>query len=264
MVRTLTSLLIFTVVLAGCDSNSRNKNLQGPSVSFSDSLIVDSLMNYCYHFGYYNKGTLPVQGTAFYVTCNFKVYLFSALHNFTGTDPETGELIRGLSNRPFHIWVWQSFNDRKDWWANYDLYRNKNALFIGGSKDANEKHYDICAYKLNDSTPYPKYILDYNNKKWASEDISVGDTVFYCAYPLIGNQQSKIPRMYIGRIKTTPSSNIVYITSEIFGRPGSSGAPVFKLSDHKLSLVGLIARGNSSENIVYITPFKEGFAFLGL
>ncbi len=70
--------------------------------------------------------------------------------------------------------------------------------------------------------------------------------------------------MFIGKIKATPSSKNLFITSDIFSRPGSSGAAVFKLSNHRVSLVGVIARGNSLENIVYITPFKEGFDFLRL
>jgi hypothetical protein len=194
---------------------------------------------------------------------NTQVYLFSALHNLTGVDPETGKLIKDLSNRPDDIWVWQSFNDRPDWWMNYKLYKNQNVLFIGGSKDATSNIYDIGAYNVNDSASKPKYILDYDTT-WASEDISIGDTIFYFAYPLIGNQQSKIPRLFIGKIKTTPSPKNLFITSDIFSRPGSSGAPVFRLSHHKSYLVGVIARGNPTENIVYITPFKEGFTILKL
>ena len=267
MLRNLTSILIIFLIFASCNNKSEiaenYKDLPTTSVAYSDSLIIDSLMNYCYHLSYYNKGNYPVQGVAFFLRYNAQVYLFSALHNFTGVDPETGKLIKGLSNSPNEIWVWQSFNDRADCWMSYKLYKNQNILFIGGHNDETGNIYDIGALNANDSTSEPKYMLDYDNK-WPSEDITIGDTIFYCAYPLVGNQQSKIPRMFVGKIKTIPSPKNFFITSDIFSRPGSSGAPVFKLSNHKSSLVGVIARGNPSENIVYITPFKKGFTFLKL
>ena len=267
MVRNMTFILVISIIFSYCDNNfgikETKENLQNTSVSKADSLIIDSLMNYCYHLAYGIKGNLPVLGTAFFLRYNSKVYLLSALHNFTGIDPETGILIKGLSNSPKDLWIWQSFYDRADWFKNYKLYYNKDTLFTRVHKNTNKDSYDLGASNINDSIQMPNYILDFD-KKSNAEYINIGDTLFYCTYPLKGNQQSETPRMFIGKIKATPTRDNLYITSDVFSRPGSSGAAVFKLSNHKASLIGVIARGNSDENIVYITPFKEAFTLLKL
>jgi hypothetical protein len=259
-VRNLTFILILFVILSSCSDETveNNDQFQNTAVSKADSIVIDSLTEYCYHTAYGLPGNLPVQGMAFFLRYNSKVFLFSALHNFTGIDPETGILLKGLPASPNDIWVWQSYYDRADWYKKYTLNNGHNSFIVEGRKDEGSKSYDIGACNINDSLSSPNHILDYN-KISISKDILVGDTIFYSSYPLIGNQQSVIPRMFVGKITETSSHDNPYIASDVFSRPGSSGAPVFKISGHKVSLIGVIARGNSDKNIVFITPLKESF-----
>ncbi len=56
-------------------------------------------MAYCYHSGSKYKGVWVMQGTAFYLNYKQRVYLFSALHNFTGVDPETNKLLNSVAGK---------------------------------------------------------------------------------------------------------------------------------------------------------------------
>lgn len=228
-----------------------------------------------------------MRGMAFFIGYNQKVYLFSTLHNFTGIDPDSKKLIKGLLHYPTDIHIGQPFfvrpdllNDQnfelfrlynwKDSFQNYwnrpdggkhfKLYDDEKTLYISPKNKAGNS-YDIGAYEINDSAPLPRHILNFD-EKWISGIIHVGDTVFYCGSRR--DEHSQTAGMFIGKIKAMPTYNNLYITSDVFSRPGSSGAAVFKLSNHKASLIGVIARGNSEENIVYITPFKVAFSLLKL
>jgi hypothetical protein len=258
-------------------------------VSKADSLLIDSTMEYYYYSASYLKKTLVMQGMVFFLGYNQKVYLFSTLHNFTGIDPDSRKLIKGFLHYPTDIHIAQSYfvrpdllEDRKnfrmikslyysrdsiqayrnrpDGGKYYRLYDNEKTLFINCNNKVGN-NYDIGAYEIKDSTPLPRHILNFD-EKWTSDVVHIGDTVFYCGSRR--DEYSQTPGMFIGKIKATPNHDKLYITSDVFSRPGSSGAAVFKLSNHKASLIGVIARGNSDENIVYITPFKEAFTLLKL
>jgi hypothetical protein len=197
-----------------------------------------------------------MQGTAFYLKYKLKLYFFSALHNFTGKDPVSGKFLIGLSASPKEIWLWQDYFDRAGWKQKYELYSATDTLILEAGKDKAGNPYDIAAFNVNDSIPFPLYILNYD-KISVPEVIRPGDTIFYCAFNVIGSSQTNTSRMFIGKILKTPDQNNSYIVSDIFGRPGSSGAAVFKISEHKVFLIGVIARGNPENNIVYVTPLKE-------
>jgi hypothetical protein len=296
-VRNLITVFIIFIVFSCCHNNSGNsgnKELrQNISFSKTDSITVDSLMAYCYHSGNRFKGVWVMQGTAFYLSYKQRLYLFSALHNFTGIDPETKKRLNGLPDNPNDIWIWQPFEDRPDWRTyyksvmkdslaysilkdsfrayfsrpdrgkDYKLYGDKGALFLGESKDALGDNLDIGTLDISDSIPSPRHILDLN-KDWNSAVMNVGDTLFYWGYQLEGDHLSVLPNMFVGKIISIPSDDNPYITSDIFSRAGSSGAAVFKISGHRVSLIGVIARGNSEKNIVYISPLKEALGFLKL
>ena len=159
------------------------------------------------------------------------------------------------------FWVYQRSADAgKD----FKLYNNKNPLFIvGNTKNAAGYYYDIGALDVNNSFPMPRHILDFH-KYLNSEFINVGDTVFYWSFSLQKDQLSWLPSLFVGKIMNTPSSDNPYITSDVFSRAGSSGSAVFKISNHKVSLIGVIARGNADKNIVYISPLKEAIKLLKL
>jgi hypothetical protein len=232
---------------------------------------------------------LVMRGMVFFLGYNQKVYLFSTLHNFTGIDPDSRKLIKGLIHSPTVINIWQPYfvrldllenhknikiivrlynsrdsvqdwRNRPDGGKSYKLYDDEMALYTSTKNKAGSS-YDIGAYEINDSTPLPRHILNFD-EKWTSDVVHIGDTIFYCGSRR--DEYSQTPGIFIGKIKATPTRDNLYITSDVFGRPGSSGAAVFKLSNHKASLIGVIARGNSDENIVYITPFKEAFTLLNL
>jgi hypothetical protein len=264
MVRNLA--VIFLMVLASCkdktDADKNGANIK-TAVSTADSVIIDSLTGYSYHAHCYFKKGLPMFGTAFFLKCKSKVYLISALHIFTGIDPDTKKLILGLSHIPSDVWISQNYDDRLGWSKNYKLYDNKNPLFIEGRKNINNDGYDIAAYNVSDSARAPQHILAFDKLK-TSEIINVGDTVFYWGFSMQGIQQSLLPKMFIGKITQTPSNDNLYIISDVFSRAGNSGAAVFKISNHRVSLIGIIARGNAEANVVCITPFKESAIVLNL
>jgi hypothetical protein len=293
MVRNMAFILVISITFSYCDNKFGIKeikeNLQKTSVSKADSLLIDSTTEYYYYSASYFKKTLVMRGMVFYLGYNQKLYLFSTLHNFTGVDPDSRKLIKGLLNNPTDIQVGQpyfvrpdlledrknfrliinlynnrdsveAYRNRPDGGKYYKLYDNEKPLFINGKNKAGNS-YDIGAYEIKDSTPLPRHILNFD-KKWTSDIVHVGDTVFYCGSRR--DEYSQTPGMFIGKIKATPTHDILYITSDVYSRPGSSGAAVFKLSNHKTYLVGVIARGNSEENIVYIAPFKEAFTLLNL
>ncbi len=289
----MTFISMMCIIFCGCDNNfgirEIKENLQNTSVSRTDSLLIDSATEYYYYSASYFKKTLVMRGMVFFLDYNHKVYLFSTLHNFTGIDPDSRKLIKGLLHCPMDIRVDQPYFVRPDllknyrnlkkvinlynsedsvqaYWKrpdggkSYKLYDNENTIYISPKNKAGE-NYDMGAYEIDDSTPLPRHILNFD-RKWTSDIVHVGDTIFYC-----GNRRgeySESPGIFIGKIKATPTRDNLYITSDVFSRPGSSGAAVFKLSNHKVSLVGVIARGNPDENIVYITPFKEAFPLLDL
>ena len=264
MVRNLA--VIFLIVFASCNNNTnadQNEADIQTAVSAADSVIINSLPDYYYHSQCYFKKSFPMLGTAFFLKYNSKIYLISALHIFTGIDPDTKKLIGGLPATPTNLWISQNYNDRPGWSKNYKLYENKHALFIEGKKNANNDGYDIGAYYVSDSSWPPQHILEYDKLK-TSEIIKVGDTVFYWGFSMQGIEQSRQPKMYIGKIIETPSSDNPYITSDVFSRAGNSGAAVFKISKHRVSLIGIIARGNADANVVYITPLKESIILLNL
>ena len=293
MTRYMTFILLISIIFSYCNNHfgikEIKKNLQNISVSKADSLLMDSTTEYYYYSASYFKKKLVMRGMVFFLGYNQKVYLFSALHNFTGIDPDSRKLIKGLLHYPTEIQIGQpyfvrpdllkdrknfkklvnlynsrdslqDYRNRPDGGKYYKLYDNEKILFIK-CMDRIGNSYDIGAYKINDSTPLPRHILNFE-REWASDFIHVGDTVFY--YGTHTNEVSKSPGMCIGKILTTPSHDNLYFTSDVFSRPGSSGAAVFKLSNHKASLIGVIARGNSDENIVYITSFREAFSLLKL
>jgi hypothetical protein len=285
-------ILILCIFFYSCNNNFGIREINedlNTSVSKADSLIIDSTTEYYYYSASYFKKKLVMRGMVFFLRYNQKIYLFSALHNFTGVDPDSKKLIKGLLHFPTDIQVGQpyfvrpdllkdrksfkklvdlynsrdsvqAYRNRPDGGKYYKLYDNEKTLFIK-CKDIPGNNYDIGAYKINDSTPLPRHILNFE-REWTSDFIHIGDTVFY--YGTHTNELSKSPGMFIGKILSTPSHDNLYFTSDVFSRPGSSGAAVFKLSNHKASLIGVIARGNSDENIVYITPFKEAFTHLNL
>jgi hypothetical protein len=290
---------ILFIALSGCIKtvgNSENKEFHQDIIfSKTDSLTIDSLMAYCYHSGSRYKGVWVMQGTAFYLSYKQRVYLFSALHNFTGIDPETNKILNSVAGRPKDLEVWQFFQDRNDDWIkyynsavkdsllysilvdslrayqksadagkDYKLYRNKNPLFYGG-KTKNEAgyYYDVGGLDVNDSFQKPRHILDFH-KYLNSEPMHVGDTLFYWGFSLQKDQPSWLQSLFVGKITNTPSANNPYITSNVFSRAGSSGSAVFKISNHKVFLIGVIARGNADKNIVYISPIKEAIRFLKL
>jgi hypothetical protein len=292
-------LFILFVTLTCCHKNfgivEKKEALQSIRFSKADSLTIDSLMAYCYHSGSKYKGVWVMQGTAFYLTYNQKVYLFSALHNFTGIDPETNERIEGLAGKPEDLLIWQLFQDRSGSWIkyfnstvrdprvysklmdtyrifrkspdagkDYKLYNNNKTLFIGGkSLNAAGFYYDVGAYDISDNFPLPKHVLDFH-QNGNSDLIHVGDTVFYWGLQLMGNRLSDFPGLFVGKITNTASTDNPYIVSDVFSRAGTSGSAVFKISNHKVSLLGVIARGNADKNIVYISPLKEAIGFLKL
>ncbi len=288
----MTFISLTYVIFYGCDNNFGIKeikqNLQITSVTKADSLLIDSATEYYYYSASYFKKTLVMRGMVFFLGYNQKIYLFSTLHNFNGVDPDSKKLIKGLLHYPTDIRIdqpyfvrpdlvknrnfkmiinlyysgdsFQAYRKRPDGGKSYRLYDNEKILYIS-PKNAAGKNYDLGALEINDSAPLPRHILDFDSK-WTSGFVHVGDTVFYC-----GNRRGEYresPGIYIGKIKAMPTHDNLYITSDVFSRPGSSGAAVFKLSNHKASLIGVIARGNSDENIVYITPFKEAFVLLNL
>jgi hypothetical protein len=268
MVKPLTFILIVFIAFSFYTNNvndQKGEKSQNTTyiISGIDSLIIDSLMQYCYHSSYHFKRNLAMEGVVFFLKYNSKIYLFSTLHNFTGIDPDTKKLIDGLSNSPTDLWTWKYGDTISPWNKNYKLYDNKRPLFIEAGKDKEDNDYDIAAYNITDSLPIPKHVLDYD-KMCGSETINVGDTSFYWGFTLAGYEQSKIPKKFIGKIKEPSSPKNSYIVSDILSGPGSSGAAVFKISMHKFFLIGLIARGNSEKNIVYITPFKESAILLNL
>ncbi len=293
------TLLILIITLFSCHENFGivEKKEAPHSIRFSktDSLTIDSLMAYCYHSGSRFKGVWVMQGTAFYLSYKQRVYLFSALHNFTGIDPETNKILNNVAGNPQDLRIWQMFQDRSDDWIkyynsavkdsllysilmdslrayqksadagkDYKLYRNKKPLFYGG-KTKNEAgyYYDVGALDVNDSFQNPRHILDFH-KYLNSELMHVGDTVFYWGFSLQKDQPSWLQSLFVGKITNTPSANNPYITSNVFSRAGSSGSAVFKISNHKVFLIGVIARGNADKNIVYISPIKEAIGFLKL
>jgi hypothetical protein len=293
MLRNFTFILILCIIFYSCNNNFGIKeikdNLQNTSVSKADSLLMDSATEYYYYSASYFKKTLVMRGMVFFLGYNQKVYLFSTLHNFTGVDPDSRKLVKGLIHYPTDIFIAQSYfvrpdllkdlknfkmivrlynsrdsiqdyRNRPDGGKHFKLYEDEKTLYISAKNKAGNS-YDIGAYEINDSTPLPRHILNFD-EKWTSDVVHVGDTVFYCGSRR--DEYSQTPGMFIGKIKATPTRDNLYITSDVFSRPGSSGAAVFKLSNHKASLIGVIARGNSDENIVFITPFKEAFALLKL
>lgn len=303
MLRNMTFILLISIIFTSCNYNFGIKeikeNLQNTPVSKADSLLIDSATEYYYYSASYFKKTLVMRGMVFFLGYNQKVYLFSTLHNFTGIDPDSRKLIKGLIHPPTVINIGQPFfvrldllenyknfkmivrlynsrdsvqdyRNRPDGGKRYKLYEDEKTLYIS-PKNKSGNSYDIGAYEIKDSTPLPRHILDFD-EKWISDVVHIGDTVFYCGSRRDEYKYSqtpeifigKTPEIFIGKIKATPTRDNLYITSDVFSRPGSSGAAVFKLSNHKASLIGVIARGNSDENIVYITPFKEAFSLLKL
>lgn len=293
MVRNMTFILVIGIIFSCCGNHfgirEIKKNLQKTSVSKADSLLIDSATEYYYYSASYFKKSLVMRGMVFFLGYNQKVYLFSTLHNFTGFDPDSRKLIKGLVHPPTVINIGQpyfvrldllenhknfkmivslynsrdsvqDYRNRPDGGKRYELYEDEKTLYIS-PKNKSGNIYDIGAYEINDSTPLPRHILDFD-EKWISDVVHIGDTVFYCGSRR--DEYSQTPAIFIGKIKATPARDNLYITSDVFSRPGSSGAAVFKLSNHKASLIGVIARGNSDENIVYITPFKEAFSLLKL
>ena len=293
------TLLILIITLFSCHENfgivEKKEAPQSIRFSKTDSLTINSLMAYCYHSGSRFKGVWVMQGTAFYLSYKQRVYLFSALHNFTGIDPETNKILNNVAGNPQDLRIWQMFQDRSDDWIkyynsavkdsllysilmdslrayqksadagkDYKLYRNKKPLFYGG-KTKNEAgyYYDVGALDVNDSFQNPRHILDFH-KYLNSELMHVGDTVFYWGFSLQKDQPSWLQSLFVGKITNTPSANNPYITSNVFSRAGSSGSAVFKISNHKVFLIGVIARGNADKNIVYISPIKEAIGFLKL
>ena len=293
------AFFILVIILPCCYKNAGNQENkeyhQDINFSKADSLTIDSLMDYCYHCGNRFRGVWVMQGTAFYLSYKQRVYLFSALHNFTGIDPETNKLLNSLVGNPKDLSIWQLFQDRNGSWIkyyesairdplvysklmdtyrifrkspdagkNYNLYSNNKTLFIGGNtRNAAGYYYDVGAYDISDSFPTPRHILNFH-QNGNSESIHVGDTVFYWGLQLKGDRLSDFPGLFAGKIMNTPSSDNPYIVSDVFSRAGSSGSAVFKISNHKISLLGVIARGNADKNIVYISPLKEAIGFLKL
>ncbi len=92
------ALYTLIITLFSCHENFGivEKKEAPHSIRFSktDSLTIDSLMAYCYHSGSMIQWVWVMQGTAFYLSYKQKVFLFSALHNFTGIDPETNKIIK--------------------------------------------------------------------------------------------------------------------------------------------------------------------------
>ncbi len=293
------TLFIIIITLFSCHENfgivEKKEALHSIRYSKTDSLTIDSLMAYCYHSGSKYKGVWVMQGTAFYLSYKQRVYLFSALHNFTGIDPETNKILNSVAGNPEDLRIWQMFQDRGDDWIkyynsavkdsllysilmdslrayqksadagkDYKLYRNKKPLFYGG-KTKNEAGYycDVGALDVNDSFQKPRHILDFH-KYLNSDPMHVGDTLFYWGFSLQKDQPSWLQSLFVGKITNTPSANNPYITSNVFSRAVSSGSAVFKISNHKVSLIGVIARGNANKNIVYISPIKEAIGFLKL
>ncbi len=280
--RNLIPVLLISIVSTSCKNifkHGENRfNNQNIAVSRTDELIMDSIMEYYYYSASYFQKTVVMQGMVFFLGYNQKLYLISALHNFTGIDPDSRRSIKGLQHYPTDIWVvqpfyvdWgfrknhylynnrdsiQSYRNRPDGGKYYKLYNYSNALFEADNKSSSENGYDIGAYNINDNSPLPRHILSFD-KKWGADAIHIGDTVFYCGFRR--DENSHYPDKFIGTIIKTPSYDDPYISSDVFSRPGSSGAPVFKISNHCVSLIGVIARGNADENIVLIAPFRDAF-----
>lgn len=291
-------LFVLIIILSGCHKNfgivEIKEDPQKIIFSKTDSLTIDSLMDYCYHSVNRFKGVWVMQGTAFYLSYKQRIYLFSALHNFTGIDPETNKLLNSQVGRPTDLEIWQLFDRNDDWikffnsgvkdslrhsiimdslrayqksadaGKDYRLYNSKKQLFISGeTKNKAGSHYDVGALDVNDSFPKASHILDFQ-KYENSKVFNIGDTVFYWGLKLQGNYLSEYPSLFVGKIMNTASGDNPYIRSDVFSRAGNSGSAVFKISNHKISLIGVIARGNAEKNIVYISPLKDAINLLKL
>jgi hypothetical protein len=197
----IVSLYTLFILLSCCIKTvgtSENKEFhQDISFSKTDSLTIDSLADFCYHTRSMINSFTPMQGTAFYLNYKHKLFLFSALHNFTGIDPETNKLIKGLTGKPKDLLVRQLFQDRSGTWIkyfnsavrdslaysiildtyrvyqkspdagkNYKLYSNNKTLFIEGTgKKVSGYSYDVGAYDISDSIPIPSCSMIHSYKR---------------------------------------------------------------------------------------------------
>jgi hypothetical protein len=268
MARIISILSLLIIIFFGYNFFFKTKKADNLNpiitISINDSALIDSLKSYNYHLvvGKQRK----MRGAAFYLNFHSKNYIISTLHTFTGIDPDSKKLIDGLSETPHEIFAYQfdTFLD-SPWGETYSLYKNNVPVFIKGRNNGDFHVYDIAAYPISliDTAPLPNHILKYD-VKWETQILNINDTIFYWGYVMNKANQSMFPTFYVGKIIDLPIRSNPYIVSDIFSRPGNSGAPVFKISNKNIYLIGIITRGNPDAKIVYITPFKESFPLLNL
>src|ERR1700722_6060619 len=138
MARNMIFVFLTITIFSYCSNNfgikEIKKNVQKTSVSKTDSLLMDSTTEYYYYSASYFKKQLVMRGMVFFLGYNKKVYLFSALHNFTGVDPNSRKLIKGLLHYPTDIQVGQPYFVRPDLLK--DLKNFKKLVNLNNSRDS--------------------------------------------------------------------------------------------------------------------------------
>jgi len=187
--------------------------------------------NICYS---YTQGKCS-SGTGFYLSYKEKTYLVSALHVFSGVNPNTNQPI--IQNYPLPSQIRTSNLENGDphfeYWPLKDAYGNIKYI----KPDTTSIFYDLALLEVDLETQ--KNVLDWNDN-WLTYSPKINEQVFYFGYPVINDNIPKIPRLFRGKITSLPSKDTSLITTDMNSFQGCSGSPVFTLQGNNIVLIGIV------------------------
>lgn len=189
-------------------------------------------------------------GTSFFVSYKSRVYLMAAGHSFTGINQYTGTLIEGLSTPPKKIRIADVINRDKPQLHFYNLLNSESKPRFRKSEG-----YDMAALPVG-SDWKPERIFKVSDKT-SSDEISVGDAIFYFGCPVRADGVGEIyPIRYDGQIISKTDTSI---EAKIYSKHGASGSPVIKKTKNGFTIVGIISGGLTGTDTTDITPFLKAF-----
>jgi hypothetical protein len=235
------ALVAFTLV-------SCNKNKQQEAKKYSYELFTRVI------------GKKGNHGTGVIISTDSGLFILSALHVFTSTDPSTGKSTSedGMPKAE-QVRIAQADGSKVDS-VSFPLQASSGILYK--FPDSNF-FVDAALLPIRSDSRikhvYQIELADFN------EPLSVSDSIFYWGYPV--NEYGSVerePKLISGFVSDTSRGGGKSIGARIYWAHGSSGAPIFKINDAgDMRLIGIVTSAKTDGN-VEILPIRTIFEALHL
>src|SRR5258706_9046699 len=192
---------------------------------------------YSYHTTSMIDNKPILAGTGFFLKYKSKFYLVSAWHSFSFKNHISKTFENPDAANINNIVIYKTIKDiRPGKYLRLEVNsRKKLPSYL--EKRLNDTLFDISAIEVLRT---PSFEFDYIDFKIVdTNQITIDDSVFYYGFPIINGKQQDTTHFFSGNVTQIDNHRNEYIIN-IGGYIGCSGSPVFRVSDNKIALKGLL------------------------